>query len=656
MDFFILIFLFSFSGSAPSETVHYSGKRIFFEVDSAVVRIYGEAKASYGKLNITADTLFYNLDRRFLNASGNVVFNDGNNDIKAKSMSYDVDEEIGDAYYAKTEAEDGWFYGERVRYFKGDILKIKNGYYTTCELDPPHYWFYSPKMRININESLVAEPVFMLVKDVPVFFVPFYFQSIKKERSSGLLRPDFGSSSYAGNYIKRIGWYQTLGPHADITCYLNYYTRSGVRFEINKGRWNLLPYSEGDIGGNYIKDRLSGEERWSVSADSRSKLPGNINLNVDTKVESDNDFAKDYEPGEVERILQKKINYNMYWSGEILKTKTNVVIDYREDLTAETLYKRWPSLNMTFPRAKLGDIYITSNYKFTRDESNHWASGFSGKADFNTKISVFKIGLNFFSKSDYYENEDVFINHWKAGTSIGTEIYGLSLFGIPPISKLRHKINPSVSFSYAPEPDSFNVSPISGFSLPSGSKTLRFSLKNLFQCKIGKNKYDFAELDFSSYYINQTGRLSPVSIRGILRLGSRFKQDYSTSYNLYEKEFGDKKVNTHFEYTTGFGGKPFDLDLTHSINFKDSVRIQQADMSIDFNPTPKWKVGLSTHYDFERNRVTSSRINFKRDLHCWDLILSVNTFGDNWDYSIGLRLKDIPDLKVEKETLGGLMP
>jgi lipopolysaccharide assembly outer membrane protein LptD (OstA) len=653
---FVFILFLSTVNSDPSQTVNYSGKKIFFEVDSSVVRIYGESKASYGKLNISSDTLLYDLEKKFLYAKGNVIFNDGNNDIKAKSMSYDVDLRIGDAYKARTEAEDGWFYGERIRYFNGNVLRIKNGYYTTCELDPPHFWFYSPKMRINIDQDLIAEPVILLVKDIPIFFVPFYFQSIKKERSSGLLRPDFGTSSYAGNYIKRIGWYQTLGPHADITAYLNYYTKTGVRFDINKARWNLLPYSEGDIGGNYIKDKESGEERWSVSADSRSKLPGNINVNVDTRIESDNEYAKDYEPGEVERILQKEINYNVYWKGEILDTKTDIVFDYRENLATEQLNKRWPSVNMTFPRIKLGDIYFTSKYKFTRDETSHWASGLSGKANLNTKFSVFNIGINFSGQSDYYENEDIFVNHWKTGASINTRMYGLSVFGIPPISKFRHIIIPAVSFSYAPDPGEYDILRISNFSIPGGSKSVNFSLNNQFQCKIGKKKYDFAELNFSSSYRPTTDRLSPVSINGIFRLGQVLNQRYFTSYDLYESEFGDKRVNTSFEYNAGFGGKPLDLNLTHSVNFTEEKRIQQADMTVDFNPTPKWRVGISTHYDFERGRVTNSRINLKRDLHCWDLILSVNTFGDDWNYSVSLRLKDIPGLKIGRETLGGLMP
>jgi len=652
----LFVFLFSSTDSDPSTIVHYSGNKIFFKVDSSIVQIYGDGKASYGKLSITADTILYNLEEKFLNAKGNVLFNDGSSDIKAKAMSYDVDRKIGDAYNAKTDAENGWFFGERIRYFDGDVLKIKNGYYTTCELDPPHFWFYSPKMRINIDESLVAEPVFLLVQDIPVFFMPFYFQSIKKKRSSGLLRPDFGTSSYGGNYIKRIGWYQTLGDHADVTLYLNYYTRSGFRFEISNGRWNLLPYSEGHVGGKYIKERESGEERWSLLADTRSRLPGNINLNVDTRVESDNDFVMDYEPGEVERILQKEVNYNLYWNGEILGTKTDVVLDYRENLTNDNLYKRWPSLNMTFPRLGLGDINITSHYKFTRDESNHWASGFSEKSSLNFDFSVFNIGMNLYGQSDYYENEDVMINYWKTETTVKTRIYGLSFLGIPPITKFRHIITPSFSFSYAPDPANYDGSGISGFSVPTGVKSLNISLDNLFQCKIGERKYDFATLRFSSNYNPQSDRFSPISINGSFWLENILNQDYFTSYDLYSGEFGNKKVNTHLEYRTRFGQKPLDFDLTHSINFTETQRIQQADMSVGFNPTPKWEFGITTHYDFERNKVTNTRINIERDLHCWELMLSVNTFGDNWDYSLRIGLRDIPELKIGRETLGGLMP
>ncbi|MBN1694627.1 LPS-assembly protein LptD [candidate division WOR-3 bacterium] len=656
MNILLLVFSFSANNSDPSSIIYYSGNKIFFNVDSSLVQIYGNASAKYGKLSISADTILYSLGKKMLHARGNVLFNDGNSDIKAEAMRYDVNREIGDALHAKTEAENGWFYGEQIRYFKGNILKIKNGYYTTCELDPPHFWFYSPKMRINIDESLVAEPVMLLVRDIPVFFVPFYLQSIKKKRSSGLLRPEFGTSYYTGNYIKKLGWYQTLGEHADIIFYLSYYTRQGIRFNIDQARWNLLPYSRGYVTGNYIKERENDEERWELTVDTETKIPGGINLNVDTKMKSDPGYLKDYEPGEVDRLLQREINYNLNWSGEILNTKTNIVMDHRENLTTDQLYERWPSINMTFPHFRLGGINVRSFYKFTRDQSKHWASGFSGNSNLNLNLFVFNMNMTLNGQSDYYENENVFVNHWRTSTTVKTDIYGLSFFGIPPISKFRHKITPSVSFSYAPVPDSIDVAAISGFYVPSGQKSLNVSVDNLFQCKIGKRRFDFASVRFSSNYRYQDEKFSPVSIYGRFWLGDLFKQDYSTTYDLDLREFGDKRVNTDLRYGTDFGGYPLDFYLTHSVSFTEADRIQQADMGINLSPTPNWKLGIMTHYDFERGKVTSSRINLTRDLHCWELVISVNTFADNWDYSLRLGLKDIPELKIGRETLGGFMP
>lgn len=656
MNFFLSILLFSNYSSDPSSIVHYSGDKIFFKVDSALVQIYGNAGAKYGNLSILADTILYSLEKKLLLAKGNVLFNDGNSDIRADAMRYDVNSEVGDALHAKTEAENGWFFGEQVRYYKGNILKIKNGYYTTCEQDPPHFWFYSPKMRINIDESLIAEPVLLMVQDIPVFFVPFYLQSIKKKRSSGLLRPEFGTSSYGGNYIRKLGWYQTLGEHADIIFYLNYYTEKGVRFDVDQARWNLLPYSRGDIRGNYIKERGGEEERWSLAVNSHSEIPGGIKLNVDTKMESDPGYLKDYEPGEVERLLQKEINYNIYWSGEILGAKTDIVMDHRENLANDRLFERWPSVNITLPRFNLGGVNIRTYYKFTRDESDNWASGFSGNSNLNFKFLVFNIGLAVSGQSDYYENEDVLINYWKTVATIKTNLYGLSFFGIPPVTKFRHVITPSVSFSYAPDPGPYNVSPVSGFYVPRVVRSLNLSLDNLFQCKIGERKYDFASLRFSSNYIYEQEEFSPVYINGTFWLGDILRQDYSTSYDLDSREFGEKRVNTDLKYKTNFGGNPLDIYLRHSINFTETERIQEANFGLQLNPTPKWRLNIMTHYDFERGRVTDTRLNLIRDLHCWELTLSVNTFGDNWDYSLRIGLKDIPELKIGRETLGGFMP
>jgi lipopolysaccharide assembly outer membrane protein LptD (OstA) len=650
---FLLILLFS-NSSESSEIVEYRGNKILFKVDSSLVCIYGEAEAEYGKLHVWADTLHYYLEDKFLDARGEVRFNDGSNIILAKRMTYDVEKKIGTAYKAKTEVENGWFYGEKIRYFEGKILKINNGYYTTCELDPPHYWFYSPNMRVNIGKDLVAEPVVLLVREIPLFVIPFYFQSLKKERSSGLITPSFGSSSHAGNYIEDIGWYQTLSPYADVTLSMDYYTQRGTKSHIG-GRWKLFPYGDGTLYGSYIDERETNKKRWSLNLNNRSKLPGDINVNFYSDVASDNEYFSDYETGEVEKLI-KDLSYGGNVSTRLFGTGIYGVLDYRENVSTGILRKKWPSINVTFPRMNFGMIHLRGASKYIRDETEHWGAGINGSADVGFNLLVFDLNTEFSSKGDYYEREDVFIKHWSSSFTIKTRLYGLSLFPLGPISKFRHIMTPSVSFRYAPEPDSFEVTSLPGFSRPSGRKSLGISLNNLFQCKIGEEKHDFASLSLSSSYRPKTDRFSAISISGNFWIGKLFKQTYSTSYDLYTEKLGNKYVTTKFGYGASFEGKPLNIDLSHRINFTQDKKIQQADVGVGMYVTPGWKVNLNTHYDFEERKITSSRLGLIRDLHCWELTMSFNTFGENWDYNIKLQIKNLQEVKLERSTIRTLLP
>ncbi len=653
MIFYLFIFLFS-NSSLSSEIVEYRGTKIVFKIDSALVCIYGEAEAEYGELHVWAETLHFYLEDKFLDARGEVRFTDGNNIILAKRMTYDVKKEIGIAYEAKTEVERGRFYGKEIRYLEGKVLKISNGYYTTCELDPPHYWFYSPHMRVNIDEDLVAEPVVLLVRKIPLFFIPFWFQPLKKERSSGIITPLFGSSSYGGKYIEDIGWYQTLGPYADAIISMDYYTRRGIKTHIN-ARWKLFPYGEGNLSGSYIKEREGGGERWTLKINNQTRLPEGINLNIYSNIASDNKYFSDYETGEVEKLI-RDLSYGGNIAGKIKGFGIYGMVDYRENVSTGVLREKWPSINITFPRIKVGMVNLKGSSKYIRDETEHWGTGIQGNANMGFNLAVFNVNGNFLARDDYYEREDISIRHWNSSVAIKTRLYGLSIFGIGSIARFRHVITPSVSFGYAPEPDSFEVIPLPGFSRPMGRKSLGVSLSNLFQCKIGENKYDFASLSFNTSYQPKKDRFSSVSLSGNFWIGEYFRQTYSTSYDLYTKEFGEKTVTTDFGYGTHFGDEPLDISMTHRIRFTQDRRIQQADFGIKFYVTPKWKVNIFTHYDFEKNTVTSSRIGFTRDLHCWELSMSYNTFGDNWDYNINLQLKKLPEVKLERGTIRTLLP
>ena len=99
----------------------------------------------------------------------------------------------------------------------------------------------------------------------------------------------------------------------------------------------------------------------------------------------------------------------------------------------------------------------------------------------------------------------------------------------------------------------------------------------------------------------------------------------------------DLKVNYVFTYT-----KPLNEEnLVNSLTFSGSV-----------NLTPGWKIRMNSSYDFEQQKLGFTNIDVYRDLHCWQIDLNVNPFGDRKSFRINLKVKQgfLQDLKLSKNS------
>jgi hypothetical protein len=68
--------------------------------------------------------------------------------------------------------------------------------------------------------------------------------------------------------------------------------------------------------------------------------------------------------------------------------------------------------------------------------------------------------------------------------------------------------------------------------------------------------------------------------------------------------------------------------------------------------TPKWKVGLSSGYDFKGEGFTYTQLRFDRDLNSWRLNFSWVPFSDraSWNFFIGIKSGLLSDIKYEKQS------
>ncbi len=93
-----------------------------------------------------------------------------------------------------------------------------------------------------------------------------------------------------------------------------------------------------------------------------------------------------------------------------------------------------------------------------------------------------------------------------------------------------------------------------------------------------------------------------------------------------------------------------DYNFRYTKPYDESNIIQSIRLRGDFSLTPKWKIGFNSGFDFERMEVTTSNLSIHRDLHCWEMSVSMVPFGKYRSYSFTINIKSaiLKDLQYEK--------
>ena len=89
----------------------------------------------------------------------------------------------------------------------------------------------------------------------------------------------------------------------------------------------------------------------------------------------------------------------------------------------------------------------------------------------------------------------------------------------------------------------------------------------------------------------------------------------------------------------------------NAIPKKDPKIVQTLGFSGEVNITPKWKVGVTSGWDFEAKGLSYTSINVYRDLHCWEMRFNWIPLGtrQSWNFSINVKASVLQDLKLNKK-------
>jgi sec-independent protein translocase protein TatC len=170
---------------------------------------------------------------------------------------------------------------------------------TSCDLPSPHYHFNARQVKWISEDVLVARPVVLYIRDVPIAWLPFIFQDLRPGRHSGLLIPQIGladivrTSNGYDRQIANIGYYWATNDYMDVTFRLDWFSGQYVRYGVQTGYRVLNRFLNGSFsidkqdqvgGGGNLALSWNHQQRFSL----RSSLTLSLNYQSNTQVGFDN--------------------------------------------------------------------------------------------------------------------------------------------------------------------------------------------------------------------------------------------------------------------------------------------------------------------------------------------------------------------------------
>ena len=245
------------------------------------------------------------------------------------------------------------------------------------------------------------------------------------------------------------------------------------------------------------------------------------------------------------------------------------------------------------------------------------------------------------------------------------------------LKKINILKNLNISTSYNLAADEFKLSPIrvtgsidlaKGLSLNTGATFDPYALDenntriNVYNIKNGggllrltsANVSTQYELNNNTFKRGQSEEQINESVSGGGRADDLFgvSQDFSNS-NQYEEEEEQEEINLD-KYVYKL---PWSINLAYSLTYNNSrgqndFSTNSLMISSNLSLTPKWKVGVSSGYDFKQKGFTYTQLRFDRDLDSWRLNFSWVPFSEraSWNFFIGIKSGLLSDLKYEKRS------
>jgi len=519
------------AGQGEEEEIKVTADQVESTDQGAVIEAKGNVEVRRGETIFKADELKVKRATQEIEAKGNVSVDGPKWRMKADAFRLNLEEETGEIEEGEIFIEKGnlSLSGKRFQKFAGQAYQIDQGSFTTClcEDGPPSWRISAEEIDLSREGVGTIKGGTFHVYDIPVFYLPYGYFPLRTERQSGLLFPNFGSSSKEGfRFQQPFFWAISKSTDATFTFNVDTRARVGIIGEFRKifsqntrGRISAAYFNESlrggdtDVGDPSIASPGIPKNRWGVAATHRNYNPSGWITYSDIFAFSDDLFTRElFDKFNLSRTEERNIRTSRFgrssfgfyksWDDTYVRGEWDFYQDFiqEDEITFQGIPKLsfWGRRVLEKTPLELG--WRVEGVNYWRDEG---ADGL--RLDLRPQITLpFRLPPYLFGSLNVAPRETLYHLYdtspargtitelppggkfsrnnsrelvelsWNVGTSVG-RVYSRSGSAL---KKIKHVIEPDISYLFIPGTNQQDIPIMDGTDRINRRNLLTFSLTN----------------------------------------------------------------------------------------------------------------------------------------------------------------------------------
>lgn len=446
---------------------------------------------------------------------GYPLFVEGEQQIEAKSMRYNFRSRKAYANEVLTQQGEGFLTAGVTKKMPDDAMNLINGRYTTCdEHDHPHFYIKMTKAKVRPGKDIVTGPAYLVIEDVPLFPIglPFGFFPFSSTYSSGIIMPTYGDEMARGFNLRNGGYYFAISDYIDLALTSEIYTKGSWGLAARSSYRKRYKYS-GSVDASYLVTKTGdkGLPDYSVSKDFRiawthsQDMKANpyrtfsASVNFSTSSYSRNQLNMLYTPNATDNNKGSSVSISQRFPNSPINISATMNINQRSQdsslsvtlpdmsISMSSIYplkrkhivgkERWyEKISISYSGYFRNTIHTKENEFLRKNLIKDWKHGMQHaipiSATYNFGFLNISPSVNYterwltdkvYHKYDTARNalmpvDTVYgfyrVYNYNAAISASTTLYGFfkpwAIFG-DKVKMIRHRMEPSVSFSMSPD-------------------------------------------------------------------------------------------------------------------------------------------------------------------------------------------------------------